>query len=269
MPRVSIENIKSPSSPTRDRAGRPAVVLILWVVLLGLFAGVAPVAQAAFAVPIELLSLVMLAPAMACIVIIFRPMWMPAAWKAAVSQEVLTSALVAVVSVVGFVGVLALLTGRSPSWPPDTAGAPLVVFLVLQAVGVLSEEIGWRGVVQRCGEQFAKPAVVSAVAGFVFGATHLGYWSLGALPMLIFALTAMLMSLTITTIFVGSFWQRMIPAVIVHLGVNLGMGSLSVSDQPLATTWMGVGAAMAMLLLAAVGRSLISQPAGRLARSAR
>lgn len=264
-----IENIKRPISPTVDRAGRPAVVLVLWVVLLGLFAGIAPVAQAAFAVPFELLSLVMLAPALACVVVILRPKWMPAAWKTAVSQEVLTSALVAVVSVVGFVGVLALLTGRWPSWPPNTAGAPLVIFVVLQAVGALSEEIGWRGVVQRCGEQFAKPAVVSAIAGFVFGATHLGYWSLGVLPVLTFALTAMLMSLTITTIFVGSFWQRMIPAVIVHLGVNLGMTSMSVSDQPLATTWIAVGAAMAMLLLATVGRSLISRRAGRLARSVR
>lgn len=120
---------------------------------------------------------------------------------------------------------------------------------------------------QRCGEQFAKPAVVSALAGFVFGATHLGYWSLGALPVLTFAVTAMLMSLTITTIFVGSFWQRMIPAVIVHLGVNLGIASLSASDQPLATTLTAVGAALVMLSLAVVGKALFSRRPARLARS--
>lgn len=73
MGRVSIESIKSASSPTLDRPGRPAVVLILWVVLLGLFASIAPVAQASFAVPFELLSLVMLAPAFACVVVILRP----------------------------------------------------------------------------------------------------------------------------------------------------------------------------------------------------
>jgi membrane protease YdiL (CAAX protease family) len=257
---VTIEKNTSPISPTVDRAGRPAVVLVLWVVLLGLFAGVAPVAQATFAVPFEVLSLVMLAPALACVVVLLRPKWMPGAWKTAVSEDVLTSALVAVVSVVGFVGVLSLLAGRWPSWPPSTDGAPLMVFLVLQTVGALSEEIGWRGVVQRCGEQFAKPAVVSAIAGFLFGATHLGYWSLGVLPVLTFALTAMLMSLTITAIFVGSFWQRMIPAVIIHLGVNLGMTSLSVSDQPLATTWMALVAAMAMLLLATVAGKIKPRP---------
>lgn len=240
---------------------------MLWMVLLGLFAGVAPVVQAAFAVPSELLSLVMLAPACACLVVLLRPTWVPPAWQVAVSQDVLTSAVAAGVAVVGFVGALALLTGRWPSWPPDAAGAPLVVYVVLQAVGALSEEIGWRGLVQRCGEQFVKPAIASAVAGFVFGATHLGYWSLGSLPMLTFAVTAMLMSLTITTIFVGAFWQRMIPAVIVHLGVNLGMASLPVSGQPLATTPTALGAAVAMLLVAVVGRSLMSRRRARPARS--
>lgn len=235
------------------------MVLILWVVLLGLFAGVAPLAQAVSAVPFELLSLVMFAPAMACLVVILRPQWMPAAWKSAVSQEVWIAAVVASVAVVGFVGVLALLTGLWPSWPPDTVGAPLVVFLGLQTLGALSEEIGWRGVVQRCGEQFARPAVVSAIGGFVFGATHLGHWSMGALPVLTFAVTAMLMSLTITTIFVGSLWQRMIPATIVHLGVNLGMGSLVTSGQPLATTPIAVVAALTMLLVAVVSRPLISR----------
>lgn len=248
--------IESPSNRPAERAGRPAVVLILWGVLLGFFAGVAPVAQATFAVPFELLSLVMLAPAFACVVVVLRPKWMPVGWKVAVSREVFASAVVAGVAVVAFVSVLAMLTGRWPSWPPDTAGAPLVIFLVLQAFGALSEEIGWRGVVQRCGERFAKPAIVSAIAGFIFGATHLGYWSLGALPVLTFAITAMLMGLTITTIFVGSFWQRMIPAVIVHLGVNLGIASLSVSDQPLATTPTALGAALAMSLVAVIGRSL-------------
>lgn len=235
------------------------MVLILWVVLLGLFAGVAPLAQAVSAVPFELLSLVMLAPAMASVVVILRPQWMPVAWKAAVSQDVWISALVAGVAVVGFVGMLALLTGHWPSWPPDTVGAPLVVFLGLQAVGALSEEVGWRGVVQRCGEQFARPAVVSAIAGFTFGVTHLGYWSMGALPVLTFSVTAMLMSLTITTIFIGSFWQRMIPATIVHLGVNLGMGSLVISGQPLATTPIAVVAALTMLLVAVISRALISR----------
>jgi hypothetical protein len=59
--------------------------------------------------------------------------------------------------------------------------------------------------VQRVGEQFAGPVVVSAIAGFLFGATPLGYWSLGVMPLLTFAITAILMSLTITTTFTGSF----------------------------------------------------------------
>lgn len=109
---------------------------------------------------------------------------------------------------------------------------------------------------QRCGESFARPVVVSAIAGFVFGATHLGYWGLGVIPVLTFALTAMLMSLTITTIFIGSFWQRMIPAVIVHFGLNLSITSLSQDGQPVGTSLGALAAASAMLLLAIGARSL-------------
>ena len=110
--------------------------------------------------------------------------------------------------------------------------------------------------VQGCGESFARPAVVSAIAGFLFGATHLGYWGLGVLSVLTFALTAMLMSLTITTIFTGSFWQRMLPAVIVHLGLNLSITSLSGTGEPVATSPGALGAAVAMVVVALLGRAL-------------
>lgn len=182
------------SARGETKPGRPVLVLIMWATTLLVLAGLAPVVQAAVVPPFELLSLVMIAPSFACVVVLLVPSWMPQPWKR---------------------------VGGSTVLPAEMGGAPLVLFLVLQAIGALSEEIGWRGVVQRCGGSFARPTVVSAIAGFLFGAIHLGYWELGFLPVLTFAFTAMLMSLTITTIFTGSFWQRMIPAVIVHLGHHL------------------------------------------------
>lgn len=101
--------------------------------------------------------------------------------------------------------------------------------------------------------------MVSAIAGFLFGVTHLGYWELGVLPVLTFTLTAMLMSLTITTIFIGSFWQRMVPALIVHLGLNLSITCLSDNSEPVATSLGALGAAAAMLLVAVVAKTLMSR----------
>jgi membrane protease YdiL (CAAX protease family) len=230
-------------------------VLAVWALLLALGASLAPLVQSLLGVPFQLLSLVMVAPALAALVVVVRPDWSPAWWPRVAAPRVLVSTLIALVAVLGFVVALILLSGRSLSWPSADVGAPVAVFVAVQVFGVLCEELGWRGVVQRVGEQFARPVVVSAVAGFLFGVTHLGYWSLGVMPVLTFAITATLMSLTITTIFVGSLWQRMLPAVAVHLGVNLGVMAVADHGEPLATTPWALGAATVMLGIAIIGRT--------------
>lgn len=249
--------MSSARSPLLPGPGRPARVLVIWAATLLVLAGLAPVVESALSVPFALLSLVMLAPALACAIVLVRPAWMPQPWARAEARSVLVATAIAALCVLVFVVVLTIVTGSRPRWPADIGGAPWMLFLVAQGVGALSEEIGWRGVVQRCGESFARPAVVSAIAGFLFGATHLGYWGLGVLPVLTFALTAMLMSLTITTLFVGSFWQRMLPAVTVHLGLNLTLTSLSAGDETLGTSLGVLGAAAAMLTLAVLARTLL------------
>ncbi|WP_192497501.1 CPBP family intramembrane glutamic endopeptidase [Pseudoclavibacter sp. CFCC 11306] len=207
--------------------------------------------------PFELLSFVMLAPALASFVVVVRPKWMPSWWARVSSGRVFAVSAGAAVAVIMFVATLSILTGHLPSWNALGFASPLWLFLILQTVGVLGEEIGWRGVVQRAGEQLARPAVVSVIAGLLFGATHLGYWSLGFLPVLTFAVTAALMSLTITTLFEGNLWQRMIPAVIIHLGVNLSVASLAEADEPLATTLPALAAAAVMLVSAVVTKVMI------------
>lgn len=223
-------------TPPRTRP-RPVALLTVWAVLLGLGAALAPVAQSALGVPYELLSLVMLAPALACVVALVRPHWRRTPWQPGPASHVLVSALLAV----GVVGVavvpLALLTGRYPSLPdPSVIGAPLAVLVGLQAVGALGEELGWRGLAQRCGEEFAPPLVVAVLAGLLFGATHLGYWSYGLGTMAVFTLFAAMMSVTAMVLGTGSMAQRMVPAVLVHLGVNLSALAFAGPDSEPPTT---------------------------------
>lgn len=245
------------TTASTERRSRPVLLLAAWALALIVLAALAPALQNALDVPFELLSLVMLAPALASLVVVVRPNWMPSWWARVPSGRVLAVSAGATIAAIMFVATLSILTGHLPSWNAPGFASPLWLFLILQTVGVLAEEIGWRGVVQRAGEQLARPAVVSLIAGLLFGATHLGYWSLGPLPVLTFAVTAALMSLTITTLFEGNLWQRMIPAVIIHLGVNLGVASLADADEPLATTLPALAAAAVMLALAIVIKVII------------
>ena len=246
---------------------RPGLLLATWIVLLALFAALAPIGQAALRIPFELISFVMLAPAFASLVVVVRPSWMPPWWSPVRALRVAATTAAACVAVIVFIATLAALTDRVPSWDVPGIASPLWAFLPLQALGVLSEELGWRGVVQRAGERLAPPIVVATIAGFLFGATHLGYWSLGPIPLLTFAVTATLMSLAIFTLFDGSVWQRMLPAVVIHLGVNLGIASLAAPDEPLATTLPTLVAAMAMLAVAVMVRVLAAWRRGMSARA--
>ncbi|MGO2519106.1 MAG: CPBP family intramembrane glutamic endopeptidase [Microbacterium sp.] len=233
------------------RRGRPGLILAVWGILLGLFAALAPLAQKSLGVPFELIALVMLAPGLASLVLLIRP-WRPAPWPRAQWPQVVIATCIAILAVITFFAVLTMISGNTPSWPASDLGAPIAVFLLVQAIGVLSEELGWRGVVQHSAEQFARPTVVSAIAGFLFGVTHIGYWPLGLGAVVTFGVTAALMSVTITRIFVGSLWQRMLPAVVVHLGVNITLMMLTSGDDPLATSLLALGAAMVMCGVAIV-----------------
>ena len=132
----------------------------------------------------------------------------------------------------------ALLVGASPSLPRTVAGAPLVVFVGLQIAAALGEEIGWRGFMQRLGETVARPGVVTVVLGVLFGATHLGNWPLGAEFMVWFTASSVLMCLGIVTVWRGGFWQRMLPATIIHAGCNLALFSLLDAAQGLPASWL-------------------------------
>lgn len=56
----------------------------------------------------------------------------------------------------------------------------------------------------------------------------------------------------------GSFWQRLLPATIVHFGVNLVWFSLDVDSLPVESAWMPlVGTVATVLALAAIAAALM------------
>ena len=110
-------------------------MLAVWALLLAVGASLAPLVQSLLGVPFQLLSLVMVAPALAALVVVVRPDWAPAWWPRVAANRVMVSTAIALFAVLGFVGALALLSGRSLSWPSADVGAPVAVFLAVQEIG--------------------------------------------------------------------------------------------------------------------------------------
>lgn len=213
--------VHGPGATTGSR-GRPVALIVAFVVLVAVYASIAPVVQEAIGLSWDVLGLIMLGPALVALVLwLVVRRWFPADWSAARPGGVVASAAGAVAFVVVYALITARGLGVTPSLPPVIAGVPLVGVIALQALGALGEEIGWRGLMQAAGERLMSPLVTVLVMGFLFGVTHLGYWTAGPVFVGWFSLSTTLMSLGIFLIWRGSFWQRMLPATLIHLGVNL------------------------------------------------
>lgn len=162
------------------------------------------------------------------------------------------------VALAAYFGAMLALAGTTPSLPPTIAGLPLLLVLLIQFLAVLGEETGWRGFVQRTSERFARPWTVLIIAGILFGATHLGYWELGPLFVALFTASAVAMVITIGLLWRGSFWQRMIPAGLIHFAVNTALVAfgLDYSDVPV---WMMPVPALIMLAVTALFRAVVDR----------
>lgn len=254
---------------SRTRRGRPALLMLAWCVLLGAAAGLAPILQNALGVPWELLALIMLAPAVVSgILRICVPRWFPAPWSAVPWRSVLVPVVLALVFVVVFMAIHAALAGSIPSFPSAVAGVPLAVFVVVQAIGALGEEIGWRGVMQRAGEQFVPPPVATIILGTLFGATHLGYWEQGPVFVAWFTASSVAMAAAMMIVWRGGFWQRMIPATIIHLGVNMSAVALATQVRDVDLWMMPLPAVGALAVVVLVRRLFARHPVLRPAGSA-
>lgn len=231
-----------------------ATVLGIWglgscLAALGLIA-----AQSAFGPDQAVLSLVMLAPAAGAAATWFwlrhnRRPWTPQP----VDSRRMARTLAIVIAVCGsYFVVISLIDGAAPQVPGAVAGVPVVGFIVLQALGALCEEIGFRGILFHGLLQWLPKWTATLLVGTLFGLWHVHYFSLPIAEHLAFLLAAVLLTATMTYTMVGSFWWRMVTCTLIHLAANLAL-SFSARGEGSMTTFAVAAAVGAVIGVALHG----------------
>ncbi|MCK0091612.1 CPBP family intramembrane metalloprotease [Rhodococcus sp. F64268] len=238
--------------------------VLLWIVVWAVCGLAAPIVQDATGLSTDVLALVMLAPALASAVV-----WLavrrdlPAPWPPVATRAIVWPTVLALVWIAVFTAGL-VAAGFSFGSGIGVAGVPLAVVLVAQAVGALGEEIGWRGTLQHLAESRMSRWVAALLLGAVFGATHVGYWSEGPLFVAGFSLSTALMGLAMVLIARGSFAQRMIPATLIHLGLNLVTADAGGFDDP----WLLIAPAAAATAVVLIATRMTNYDPARIPRPA-
>ena len=223
---------RSPLAPASS--ARLALALAVWLTVSGLCAGALLAVQSLTGPDPEVLSLVMLAPAVgagaAWLLLRGRSPWtLPRARPGAM----VASLALAVAAVAIYFAALSILRGSGPVIPREVAGTPLLIFLLLQAVGALAEEIGYRGLLLHGLQRWLPRWVAAVVTGGLFGLWHVQYYALPPVQFAAFLLGTVALTLTMTTVMTGSFWQRMTVCTAIHLGANLALAFVGTDQVPM------------------------------------
>lgn len=190
--------------------------------------------QPAIGLDPAVLSLVMLAPAVgaaACWVVSRRGLpRFPAAPQASGFAGSLGLALL--VCILYFV-VVAVILGQGPAVPATVGGLPVVVMITAQFLGSLTEEIGFRGLLLPGLMRWLPRPFAAVVTGLLFGFWHVQYFGLPLVDHLMFILGTIALTVTMTYVMTGSFWQRMLTCTIIHTGANLALSFAGNQDVTL------------------------------------
>ncbi|GGR51357.1 membrane protease YdiL (CAAX protease family) [Nocardioides luteus] len=239
------------SALTPASTRRVALTLTVWLVA-SLVAAVALLAiQPMTSLDMEAFSLVMLAPAIGAAaawpLIRGRGPW---TLPTVASPALTVSLLLALAVVAAYFAVISVARGSAPSAPGHVGGVPIVVFLLLQTLGALTEEIGFRGVLLHGLQRWLSRPTAAVLTGVLFGLWHVQYYALPPLQLAAFVVGTVALTLTMAYVMVGSFWQRMASCTLIHLGANLALAFVG-DDEIAMTTFAGaivVGAMVAALL---------------------
>lgn len=239
---------RTPFAPASS--ARLALALAVWLTVSGLCAGVLLAVQPLTGPDPEVLSLVMLAPALgagAAWLLVRRhtPWTLPRARPGAV----VVSLALAVAAVAIYFAALSILRGSGSVIPREVAGTPLPIFLLLQAVGALAEEIGYRGLLLHGLQRWLPRWVAAVVTGILFGLWHVQYYALPPAQFGAFLVGTVALTLTMVAVMTGSFWQRMAVCTVIHLGANLALAFVGTDQVPM-TLFAGaiiVGAMVAVV----------------------
>lgn len=243
---------ESTLDPRSASTARPAVFATAWFILtIVLSLGALSLQAGTSIIDPDVLSIVMLAPALAAAVVwVSLRRWAPPATARVSRPRHLRALGLAGVWGVIFYAVLALLNGTVGQLPLSVGGVPIVAMLALQLLGALGEEIGYRGVLLRAME-CKLPMWVAAVAnGAIFGAIHSGYWSQGPAAVLSFIAGTVGLVVGMVAARSGTFWQRVSTTTTIHFCANIAMFVVAASDIALWTfalaAWAGTAAALAI-----------------------
>lgn len=151
-----------------------------------------------------------------------------------------SSALVAVAALsLGVIAVhfavVSFARGNVPDIPAEVAGVPLILFVILQALGALTEEIGYRGFLLHTLYRWLPRLPAAVVVGVMFGLWHVQYFGLPVMEFLAFLVGTVALTLTMAYLMIGSFWQRMAVCTLIHLGANLALAFVGSDDISMIT----------------------------------
>lgn len=199
----------------------------------------------------QVLSLVMLAPAVgaatAWLLIRDREPW---ATRRVTSPELARSLVLALVVVAAYFVVISVARGSAPTVPAQVGGVSVVWFVLVQALGALTEEIGFRGVLLHGLQRWLSRPTAAVVTGVLFGLWHVQYYTLRPLQLAAFVGGTIALTLTMAYVMTGSFWQRMASCTLIHFGANLALAFVG-DDSIRMTTFaaaIAVGGLVALLL---------------------
>lgn len=222
---------------------RPAVssrrlvaALVTWLIVSSLSAGALLVLQPIIGPDPEVLSLVMLAPAIGT-----GPAWVVLRGRGVfIFRRAGPSALVAACAVsfgviAVYFAVISFVRGNGPDLPAEVAGVPLILFVLLQVLGALTEELGYRGFLLHVLYRWLPRLPAAVIVGVMFGMWHVQYFGLPVMEFLAFFLGTVALTLTMAYLMVGSFWQRMAVCTLIHLGANLALAFVGTDDISMFT----------------------------------
>ncbi|GAA1486646.1 CPBP family intramembrane glutamic endopeptidase [Brachybacterium fresconis] len=248
--------IRSERTPLASvSSARLALALAVWFMVSGLCAGALLATQSLTGPDPEVLSLVMLAPAVGAgaawlLLRCHSPWTLPRARPGAMAA----SLALAVAAIAIYFTALSILRESGPVMPREVAGTPLLIFLLLQSVGALTEEIGYRGLLLHGLQRWLPRWGAAVITGVLFGLWHVQYYALPPAQFAAFLVGTVALTATMAAVMTGTFWQRMAVCTVIHLGANLALAFVGTAQVPM-TVFAGaivVGAIVVGALVAVV-----------------
>lgn len=184
----------------------------------------------------EVLSLVMLAPAIGT-----GPAWLVLrgrdvfTFHRTPSRALISAIALSFGAIAVYFAVVSFVRGNGPDIPAEVAGVPLILFVLLQALGALTEEIGYRGFLLHTLSRWLPRLPAAVIVGVLFGMWHVQNFGLPLMEFLAFLVGTVALTLTMAYLMVGSFWQRMAVCTLIHLGANLALAFVGVDDISMFT----------------------------------